>query len=151
MDDLMKKREKEILKPFAVDIAKQISEKCITYLKGLTATLSGDDSELKNVWEEICVQVQHEHSLYWDAYDETVRSFVRGHINDLQNHQQKALWYQSEGYWDWYVNEQEVADELPPISDDDIVSYITKDFIYREAEEYTNSNIESFSEGTFYN
>ena len=147
----MKKKEREILEPFALDIAKQISGKCISYLKELTVTLSGDDSELKNVWEEICVQVQHEHSLYWDAYDETVRSFVRGHVAELQYYQQKALWYQSDAYWDWYIDEQEVADDLPPVADDDIVTYITNNFIYRKAEEYTNSNIESFSERNFFN
>jgi len=28
---------------------------------------------LVNVWDEICVQVQGEHSAFWDAYDQTAR------------------------------------------------------------------------------
>lgn len=38
--------------------------------------LSGEDSGLKNVWEEICVQVQDEYSFYWESYEDTIRNFI---------------------------------------------------------------------------
>jgi hypothetical protein len=39
----------------------------------MSDTLSGDDSELKTTWDEICAQVQYEHSIFWETYDEIVR------------------------------------------------------------------------------
>jgi hypothetical protein len=45
--------------------------------------LSGDDSGLRNVWDEICVQIQYDQSVYWDAYDETTRSVVAAHVASL--------------------------------------------------------------------
>jgi hypothetical protein len=55
----------------------------LRYLKSLPANLSGDDSGLRNVWQEICVQVQGEDSLYWDVYEETIRSCAIGLVSKL--------------------------------------------------------------------
>lgn len=44
--------------------------------------LSGEDSVLANVWEEICAQVQSEYSFFWDAYVETMVTFLRGFLED---------------------------------------------------------------------
>ncbi len=38
--------------------------------------LSGDDTDLVSVWEEICIQVQGQESFDWDAYDYTVYDIV---------------------------------------------------------------------------
>src|SRR6187200_1466408 len=38
--------------------------------------LSGDDSGLKNTWEEICIQVQGEESIHWDVYSDAIRNFI---------------------------------------------------------------------------
>jgi hypothetical protein len=45
--------------------------------------LSGEDSELETVWEEICAQVQGEYSFYWDAYVETMRAYLAGFLDEL--------------------------------------------------------------------
>ena len=39
--------------------------------------LSGDDSGLKNVWEEYCVQIQGEESYYIDIYEDIVAASVK--------------------------------------------------------------------------
>jgi hypothetical protein len=44
---------------------------------------SGVDSGLTNTWEEICVQVQGEQSVLWDAYDVTVRQIVSMEVTAL--------------------------------------------------------------------
>jgi len=38
--------------------------------------LSGDDTGLKNTWDEICVQVRHEHSVYWRFYLIQIKSMI---------------------------------------------------------------------------
>ena len=70
----MMKIEKDLLKKFAKEIAIRIAKKTILALQKIENTLSGDDSGLKNTWDEICVQIQYEESLFWSAYDETVQS-----------------------------------------------------------------------------
>lgn len=58
---------------------KQISNQVINELIALSGDqycLSGDDSELTNIWEEICVQVQSEYSYHWDAYCITIDNYI---------------------------------------------------------------------------
>ena len=57
--------EHYILSKIAAKKAKQVARKAISDLHKFDDTLSGDDSGLKNVWDEICVQVQGEQSSHW--------------------------------------------------------------------------------------
>jgi len=47
--------------------AKKVTNKVIRDFRKLPAQLSGDDSGLNSVWEEICVQIQYEQSFWWNA------------------------------------------------------------------------------------
>ncbi len=62
---------------------RQISFAIINQLKALNGEdflLSGDDSGLENIWEEICVQAQGERSFHWDAYEEVISNFIVGEL-----------------------------------------------------------------------
>ncbi len=64
--------------------AEGICQIIIKKLKKLTDKdflLAGDDSGLKNLWEEYCVQVQGEHSVYWELYRETIDDFIIEELN----------------------------------------------------------------------
>lgn len=58
------KNESEIVRCLADSIVDKIVKNCIRDLRRLKITLSGD-SRLITTWDEICVQVQEEHSFYW--------------------------------------------------------------------------------------
>lgn len=65
--------------------ASQLSDKLIKdAIQSLAAMDSQEmisgDSGLKNVWEEVCVQVQDEQSIYWEAYVETMEGVLAGYI-----------------------------------------------------------------------
>ena len=75
--------EHKILSRVAKKKAKQLTRKVISNLQQLDSTLSGDDSGLINVWDEICVQVQDEQSWYWDSYMEVARSSLRFYVGQL--------------------------------------------------------------------
>ena len=65
--------ETRIVQALAESVCQHVSDKTIRALQGMTDAnmlLSGDDSGLINVWEEICVQLQNEESFYWDTYVE---------------------------------------------------------------------------------
>jgi hypothetical protein len=50
-----------------------ISQKVVGTLRKITDGMqSGDNSGLKNIWDEICVQMQDEQSTMWDAYEDTI-------------------------------------------------------------------------------
>src|SRR5438045_701863 len=63
--------------------------------------VSGGDSVLANVWDEICVQVQDEESALWEAYLETIGQIVARDIERLPPLETEALWLCTERGSDW--------------------------------------------------
>jgi hypothetical protein len=60
-----------IVAAVAEHAAERITSRAIRGLQRMPSGISGEESGLANVWNEICVQVQHEHSFAWNAYDQT--------------------------------------------------------------------------------
>ena len=63
--------------------------------------LSGDDSPLRNVWEEWIAQMQGEHSFAYDVYEETIRLICRSVAKSLPQEEQGLLWLGSDDSCDW--------------------------------------------------
>jgi len=117
-------------------------QKVILELKSYNfSLLSGDDSPLINIWEEICVQVQGEESVDWFAYEDTIGNICAGLIEDLPNHQLSLLTHEIE------LNEG-VEEFLSPsgIFPQGVSSFI-KEGVLNRAKEYTNRNIERYLYG----
>jgi hypothetical protein len=77
--------EPTIVMELADEICRRIARRVMRALQGMTGHgLSGDDSGLKNTWDEICVQIQFEQSIFWDAYEYTVTSLVAGYTESLK-------------------------------------------------------------------
>ena len=140
----MMKIEKDLLKKFAKEIAIRIAKKTILALQKIENTLSGDDSGLKNTWDEICVQIQYEESLFWSAYDETVQSFVFAYIEELKSHEKLVIWLQTEQGWDWAYDYEEQNDNYPPVLVEDVAQYITQEYIYSKAGSWSNNRIRNY-------
>ncbi|MDD5581384.1 MAG: hypothetical protein PHY16_19215 [Methylobacter sp.] len=141
------KNENDIVKALASEIAKKITRKTIFELQRMPyhTPLSGGDSGLTTVWDEICVQVQDEESYCWDAYDITVRSLVELDVSQLKHFEQLALWIQTESYDDW-ESEKRDDEQFPPVFDDDIVNYLLAEYVYSDAMEWTNAKIRKYIE-----
>ena len=135
--------EWEIVSAVAQAAAKRITRKVIAHLQSMDETLSGDDSELKTPWDEICVQVQYEASFFWDAYDETVRGILRGYVAELPKHEREAIWLQTDTGWDWRFEEPEERDPRP-VSDEEILDYLTQEYVYAEADRWSNFRIRAY-------
>ncbi|MEM5788924.1 MAG: hypothetical protein AAGU11_16550 [Syntrophobacteraceae bacterium] len=73
---------------------------------------SGVDTPLRNVWDEICVQVQSEFSTMWDFYLDTIEGIIAGHVEREIIPTKQAIWIQTEEgeAWAW---EADPADKLP--------------------------------------
>lgn len=135
----------KIVQEVAKQAARSVTRKVIAALQKMTNTLSGDDSELKSTWDEICVQLQDEESGAWDAYDHTVRALVRSHIEVLPQHEQEAIWLQTEEGFGWPWNDEAQGD-TPPIVTDDLVNYLATDYVYEEAGRWSNRRIRAYIE-----
>lgn len=65
-------------------------------IRELSATeasgLAGDDSVLRTLWDEICVQVQGEHSVFWSAFEDRVRGVLGTLLRDANEATLRALW-----------------------------------------------------------
>jgi hypothetical protein len=76
--------ENRIVSELAKVVCKRIARQTRMALTKMTnCRLSGEDSPLKNSWEEICVQCQGEESIFWSAYEDTTRSFARKFVKNL--------------------------------------------------------------------
>lgn len=148
--------ESAVLARFSDEIAERISKRVVASLKKAKETLSGDDSDLKNVWEELCAQVQLDQSYFWDAYDEMVKSLVVPYVEKLKEHELLALWFQTDEGIDWsspnrIISADDYPDgydeyEEPPATVDSVVEYIVAENIYEKAGEYSNRNIQAWLE-----
>lgn len=110
------------------------------------AMLSGDDSGLKNSWEEVCAQVQGEQSYFWDAYEDTIRQFLEDEVSRLPLHERRAVWLQTENGMAYLDLEEEDSGSVP-YSVDDIVQYMLDEYVLPAAVEYSNPRIRKYLDG----
>lgn len=135
--------ESAIVRAVAAEAGRRVTRKVIVQLQQMTDTLSGEDSPLKTTWDEICVQIQHEESNYWDVYDETVHAIVAGYVGELLEHEQESLWLQTQEGIDWICEEPEERDECG-VNADEIVDYLVHEYVYAEAGLWSNPRIRAY-------
>jgi len=139
--------EKAIIQKLASSICQRIARRTISALQRLTdCRLSGDDSGLENVWDEVCVQMQHEKSFHWWAYEETIRSHVLSYVEDLEDYERWAVWLQTEAGWDWSYEAEEEREKDVYVDPHGIVDYIVGQFVYAKAEKWSNTKIREYLE-----
>jgi hypothetical protein len=136
--------ESAVIRAIAEEICQRLTRKMIADLQKMKDALhSGDGPGLENTWDEICVQVQYEQSIYWDVYDSTVRQMVEAEVEKLSPHEREAIWLQTPEANDWEFDEESEHDHYP-VCNDDIVGYVVKERIYHEAGRYNNQRIREY-------
>ena len=117
--------------------------------------LFGDDSNLNNTWEEICVQVQGEQGYFWEAYESAMRDAILGTLQLLDRTAQETLWLHTDDGRDLRyaleADEEEGLTSQAGYKQPDIEVYdeaIVRDIIVNQliplAINYRNSRIEMF-------
>ena len=115
---------------------------------------SGDDSGLENLWDEICVQVQGECSVFWNACEDYMTNLLSELLlNRCSENERKMLWFQTEAFQRWYdevIEEEErlsqrfSADGMPDAySIQDITEWCLSS-VLSAAADYTNARIERY-------
>lgn len=139
--------EQQIVAGWAKRLSKKVVKGARTALKqmGPEAMLSGADSGLRNVWEEICVQARSEESFFWAAYINTMNSILAGFVDALEPDEQAALWAVSDEGWDYiydhHANDIRIAEI--PICVDDICRMLQAELL-SNATEFSNSRVDRY-------
>lgn len=141
--------EEQIVAAFANKISEQIVTGVVRSLKKMNSDhemLSGN-SGLKNVWEEICVQVQGEESFNWSAYIDVMERMLYSSLERLLPHEQIALWALTEEGWDYIYDYH--ADDVDlsevPVSQDENLHKLRGELLSKAAD-YENARISKFLE-----
>ena len=87
--------ESAIVSAVAEAAGKRIARKTIRALQKMTDRLSGADSGLANVWDEICVQAEVEESVFWNVYEDIARKAVEEFTSKIAEYEKHALWFQT--------------------------------------------------------
>lgn len=143
----------KIISDLAEAAGKRLSRKVIRSLTKMTDGMqSGDDTPLKNIWDEICVQVQDEGSVMWDDYLDTIQSLILGEVVALDAATKQAIWLQTDEGIDWKFDNEDQEDQENnegqevPIVCEDIAKYILDGFVLSAAGTWTNKRIEKYLE-----
>ncbi len=113
---------------------------------------SGDDTPLKNVWDEVCVQMQQAESLMWDAYILTMKSIVAREVQILETPIKQAIWLQTDDGMQWEDDDEDDDEHKRggtvdcPYNEDEITEYILSDFVLSAAASWTNKRITKYLE-----
>ena len=143
----------KIISAFADDGCKEVSEKVIRKLRTMKEGMhSGDDSPLKNIWDEICVQVQIQESQYWEYYEETAKNLILPELKKLKEEVKRSIWLQTKAGGDW---ETEIEDQIADgkvkehevnveYNANDIAEYIFQEYVRPKANDWKNARIEKY-------
>jgi len=133
-----------IIATFADAAVEHAAKEVIRGLQRLRNTpMLGGDSVLKNTWDEICVQVQYEESLCWDAYNDIARTFIDGALHRLSPQELHAIWLQTEAGFNWF-GEHDLDAEIP-FCRDDVVEHVLR-ALHNHAANWSNERIRVYLE-----
>ena len=117
--------------------------------------LSGDDSCLKNAWEEICAQVQIEESVLWSSYTDHIESIFLTMLAAMPRVEVETLWAISDSGWDWLYDHH--AKDVDKLSDEDTPIIILEDLavelqesLIQVAADYESETLERYKYSEFY-
>lgn len=139
----------EIIWNLAEAACKRVSRRVIRSLTKMTDGMwSGDDTPLKNVWDEICVQVQGEESVMWDSHVDYIQSLMLNVLRGIDAATKRAIWLQTDEGIDWSVDseDQKGDQEQVPFADEDVAEYIVNEFVLSAAADWSNKRIEKYLE-----
>jgi len=135
--------ERTLVREFAMQLAEKIVRKAIAHFQGLDTTLSGENSGLLSVWDEICVQLQFEESHYWFAYESIISSAMRSFIGELKTPEKVALSLQTPVGSEWCYDNEDKSYKSFPICDD-IVEFVVSEVLFEKARNWSNSRIRQY-------
>ena len=113
---------------------------------------SPESSGLINLWDEVCVQVQREYSVFWDAYEEFIRTIIEERVQKLPKEEKLMIWLSSESFSEWADTFDEddcdnaFSEFFPDGYESDAVIQMIFDEVISRADDFKNRRISTFLE-----
>lgn len=91
----------------------------ITRIKRLpeNCCLSGQDSDLENVWEEWKYQIQHSRLIYFDAYEEAIEGICRAVACSTRREDCELIRMQRDAFVEWVYEDARTEPSLEDLQD----------------------------------
>jgi len=137
--------EKHIAAGWAEQLRAECAEHAIAKFKGMRDCMLSGDSGLRNIWEEICAQVQGEESCDWDTYVELIEDFIQGKVEQLPRSAQLALWVLTDEGSDWledHFSDDDGDDDAP--LDVESITQLVKGSVLSAAADYESPTLYRF-------
>ena len=103
---------------------------------------SPEDSGLSHVWDELCVQLQGEQSIYWHLYDDTVYQHVAAEVERVADYELEAVWLSTSQGEEWDYDDESERDP-DPVSQSDVIDFIV-DEVYEAGTNWSNRRIRAY-------
>lgn len=138
-----------VIQDLANSIIAKIAESAISEMKkNRDVLLSGEDSGLRNLWEEYVAQVRGGESFHYDEYQEAVENYCSSEVNKISKLEKLIVTLgadQTSQEFEEWLEESEKAIHYENILPNNaiIISEVCQQ-IERIAEEYTSRNIERY-------
>lgn len=110
--------QKLIIEKFSRPSIDNVVNKIVRKFQKLNINLSG--IEKANTWDEICIQMQSEFSIYWSDYEDAIIGFIENELDKLSYHEKMAIWFQSE------TGQQCIEDELFNLKENESIDYLSE-------------------------
>lgn len=137
--------ESRIVRDLASALKSRIVSACIRDLQRMREhLLSGEDSGLANIWDEICVQEQQERSFFWKAYEETMDALIECRVSGLRPYELDALWLLTPQGDDWDCEPCDTRDGYPVVQQD-VEDYLAVELL-TAANNWSNARISRYLE-----
>ncbi len=114
-------------------VAEKVVRKAIHRLRQL-GSVDGvlDSDEAINFWDVVCIDKAYRETGLFEVYDLDVQQLLSDLIEDLDDHEQLALWLPTQDGFDWSYAEAEVH-HIPALDLASVARYVADEFLYREA------------------
>ena len=139
--------ECSIVRAVALEVCERVTRKTILTLQKMNYCLAGDDSGLNSTWDELCVQIQGQEWVTWDAYEDTVSDILKAEVEQLRGHEKDAVWLQTAEGESWSCEDEDRRGPAPVFIDDSV--YFLKAFLYSKAADWSNKRIRQYIERTY--
>ena len=109
---------------------------------------SGADSGLRDVWDEICVQVQFEQSPLWASYVGVLEVIVERHASRVAPTRLYTIWLETDSGQDWLDEIEDASDGESDVRTyclEDVVEYL-RDQVLGLAADWSNVRIRRYLE-----
>lgn len=146
--DLEQKIASNVAIKLSDNLCKKIASKTIRWMQGFDTHLLEIDG-LKNLWDDVCYQMQKEEYFYWSYYDDMIIANIVSLLVDQEDYEINSIWLQTKDV-DYHLSELEsdgmiIDNKYKTINVScyihDIARYIAGEYIYKQAEGWQNDRL----------